>query len=69
MSRTNSHTRSGKDRPSLYDEVTNKIIGELEAGRLPWVQPWGTVAANASLALPKNAATGRSYSGINILIL
>jgi antirestriction protein ArdC len=31
------------------------------------VQPWG--AAKASLGLPKNAATGRAYSGINVLIL
>lgn len=56
-------------RASLYEEITNKIIGELEDGRLPWVQPWGTAAAKAPLALPKNAVTGRQYSGINILIL
>ena len=28
-------------RSSLYDDVTNRIIAELEAGRFPWVQPWG----------------------------
>ncbi|MDH2398437.1 zincin-like metallopeptidase domain-containing protein [Bradyrhizobium sp. SSUT18] len=61
--------RTGEDRTSLYDEVTNKIIAELEAGRVPWVQPWGTAAAKAHLAIPKSAATGRQYSGINILIL
>ena len=58
-----------QDRTSLYDEITTKIIGELEAGRVPWVQPWGTAAAKAPLAMPKNAATGRQYSGINVLIL
>ncbi|MCK1738391.1 DUF1738 domain-containing protein [Bradyrhizobium sp. 138] len=68
MSRYYPRARAGEDRTSLYDEITNKIIGELEAGRVPWVQPWGTVA-KASLALPKSAATGRQYSGINILIL
>lgn len=31
--------RSGKDRKNRYDEVTIKIIGELEIGRVPWVQP------------------------------
>ncbi len=61
--------RAGQDRASLYDEITNKIIAELEAGRVPWVQPWGTEAAKAPLAIPKSAATGRQYSGINILIL
>ncbi|TPI13044.1 DUF1738 domain-containing protein [Mesorhizobium sp. B4-1-3] len=52
---------------SLYSEITDRIIADLERGCVPWVQPWGK--ANASLGLPKNAATGRSYSGINILIL
>ena len=69
MSRHAARARSGSDRTSLYDEITTKIIGELEAGRVPWVQPWGTAAAKAPLALPKNAATGRFYSGINVLIL
>jgi antirestriction protein ArdC len=54
---------------SLYSEITDKIIAELEAGRVPWVQPWGTAAAKASLAMPKNAATQRRYSGVNVLIL
>ena len=36
---------------------------------MPWVQPWGTAAAKAPLAMPKNAATGRRYSGVNVLIL
>jgi antirestriction protein ArdC len=61
--------RAGQDRASLYDEITNKIIAELEAGRVPWVQPWGIEVAKAPLAIPKSAATGRQYSGINILIL
>ena len=56
-------------RSNLYDDITSKIMAELEQGRLPWVQPWGTAAAKASLAMPKNAATSRQYSGINILIL
>ncbi|CUA89195.1 Antirestriction protein ArdC [Chelatococcus sambhunathii] len=69
MSRHQSNGRSGADRASLYDDITNKIIAELEAGRVPWVQPWGTAAAKAPLAMPANAATGRAYSGINVLIL
>src|SRR5205814_8168515 len=69
MTKDAARARSGASRTSLYDEITTKIITELEAGRVPWVQPWGTAAAKASLAVPKNAATGRQYSGINILIL
>lgn len=61
--------RTGQDRATLYDEITDKIIAELEAGRVPWVQPWGTAAAKAPLSMPRNAASARPYSGINVLIL
>lgn len=60
---------SGAERASLYAEITARIIAELEAGRLPWVQPWGAVDTAAPLGLPRNAASGRIYSGINVLIL
>jgi antirestriction protein ArdC len=69
MSRHDRTMRTGQDRANLYDEITGRIIAELEAGRFPWVQPWGTSAAKAPLGLPKNASSGRNYSGINILIL
>jgi len=59
--------RAGEPRASLYDEVTAKIIGQLEAGVFPWVQPWSSAAACPSL--PRNAISGRPYSGINVLIL
>ena len=55
------------ERASLYSEVTNRIIAELEEGRLPWVQPWDSAACGCTM--PQNAGTGRKYSGINVLIL
>ena len=58
-----------RKRETIYQEVTDRIIAELEVGRVPWVQPWGTPQAKAGLGLPKNARTERTYSGINILIL
>lgn len=61
--------RPGADRTNFYAEITSRILAELEAGRLPWIQPWDTAASKAPLATPKNAATGRGYSGINVLIL
>jgi antirestriction protein ArdC len=63
-----NQARVGAPRASLYDSVTNRIIAELEEGRLPWVQPWSR-SGGASAALPHNAGSGRAYSGINILIL
>ncbi|WP_314374468.1 zincin-like metallopeptidase domain-containing protein [Sphingomonas paucimobilis] len=59
-------------RTNLYDEVTARIIGELEAGRFPWVQPWGQPDAGGGAigpGLPRNALTARRYSGVNVLIL
>ena len=51
----------GSTRTNLYDEITGKIITELEAGRFPWVQPWGKATATAPLGLPQNASSGRRY--------
>jgi antirestriction protein ArdC len=58
----------GAGRLSLYDEVTARIVTELEAGRAPWVRPWSRPGHPAP-ALPRNALTGRPYSGVNILLL
>ncbi len=69
MPRSSSHPAPGAERANLYDEITTRIVAELEAGRLPWVQPWGTAGVSAPLAMPKNASTGRAYSGVNVLIL
>jgi antirestriction protein ArdC len=69
MSRSTTRKRSGGDRTNFYDDITNKIIAEIEKGRFPWVQPWDVPSAKAQLAMPKNASTNRAYSGINVLIL
>ena len=66
--RTTRGNPAEAERPNLYDEVTAKIVAELEAGRRPWVQPWGHTGGVAP-GLPRNALTGRSYSGVNVLIL
>ncbi|MFZ1743823.1 MAG: zincin-like metallopeptidase domain-containing protein [Pontixanthobacter sp.] len=69
-SRTARKTRRGgraAPKLSLYDEVTAQIIAQLEEGVFPWVKPWN--AGNAVTGLPRNAISGRQYSGINILIL
>lgn len=55
------------ERGDLYEEVTNRLIADLEAGRVPWVQPWGN--ASASLGLPRNASTARHYSDHKALAL
>jgi antirestriction protein ArdC len=65
--RTAARATGQQPRGSLYDEVTAKIIAQLEAGIFPWAQPWS--AAAALPGLPRNAVSGRAYSGVNVLIL
>jgi len=61
MSRHAVRARSGSKRTSLYDEITGKILAELEAGRLPWVQPWGTAAAKGPLGSKPNQVVDRHW--------
>ena len=58
MSRVKPAASSEGERRSLYEEITGQIIAELEAGRIPWVQPWGRIEDGPTLGMPLNAATG-----------
>lgn len=49
----------------LYAEVTEQIVATLAAG----VAPWAPSHASAPLTIPRNGATGRPYSGLNVLLL
>jgi antirestriction protein ArdC len=60
-------TKTETGRQSLYADVTARVIRELEHGRVPWVQPWDS--GRCACGMPYNLATGRPYSGINVLIL
>jgi antirestriction protein ArdC len=60
---------TGIQRDSLYRDITDKIIAELEQGIVPWVQPWTSGKQPFPLGHPVNGLTRRSYSGINILLL
>ena len=58
-------TRAPRDH---YQEVTDRIIAALEAGTPPWRRPWDPDKAGGP-AMPRNAATGQRYRGINVLTL
>jgi len=51
-----------------YQELTDRIVAELEAGTRPWQKPWDPNKAGGP-AMPLNAASGRRYRGINTLLL
>jgi len=53
----------------LYSKVTDSIIKQLEAGVIPWTQPWAIEKKAGIAYVPTNVATGRPYSGINTLLL
>jgi antirestriction protein ArdC len=67
MRPTCEHQSSGTSRASLYQDVTDDIIRQLEQGCVPWVQPWS--ATSAPLGMPRSAASRKFYSGVNVLIL
>lgn len=50
----------------LYQEVTDKIIAEIEGGRIPWIKPWTNSGHGG---LPYNVISGKPYRGINSMIL
>lgn len=50
----------------LYQEVSARIVAELERGAAPWVKPW---SATAGQNVPQNAISGRPYSGCNVILL
>ena len=49
---------------NVYQIVTDRIIAELEKGRIPWVRPWTGVRTGAY-----SRVTGRPYSFLNQMLL
>lgn len=55
-----------KPKTPYHQQVSERIIAQLEQGNAPWQRPWDP--SNAS-RMPFNAVSGRSYKGINALNL
>lgn len=53
------------DKQSIHERVTAQIIADMEQGRLVWEKPW----TGGALKLPSNPSTGKTYQGINTLVL
>lgn len=51
-------------RTDIYQQVTDRIISQLEQGVIPWKSP-----CFARAGLPRNFATGKAYRGINVFLL
>lgn len=55
------------EKVDIYDQITNKILAQLEQGNLPWQMPWKTRKAG-DISRPLRSC-GTPYSGINVLQL
>lgn len=51
MSRHNSKSGARHDGTNFYSEIADRIIADLEAGRVSCAQPWGTSMGTAPLGL------------------
>ena len=56
--------RGDGKRPTVYEQITDRIIAMLEKGTVPWRKPW-----NVQTGLPRNLVTKKAYRGINIFLL
>ena len=48
--------------PTVYEIITKRIIKSMTAGRIPWRRTWTVVD-------PANAISGKTYRGINAMLL
>src|SRR5438874_219818 len=60
---------SNKPARDIHQEVTDKIVAQLEAGTRPWIKPWNAEnsAGAAGIALPRRV-NGQFYRGINTVL-
>lgn len=63
---TKRSEKSDAPRRDIAQEVTDKILAQLEAGAAPWVKPWRAIPG---AGMPYNYATGAPYSGTNVMLL
>lgn len=53
-------------KTDLYDNITARILEQLDKGSVPWRKPW---ANYGTAAMPRNAISKRPYSGVNVPLL
>lgn len=63
MTKTKATDSPTKSRRDIYQEITEAILASLEAGVVPWHQPW------SGGQLPTSMSTNKPYRGINAFLL
>jgi len=49
----------------IAQQITDRIISELEKGATPWVKPWRYLKQQPGQGMPYNPASGTVYRGVN----
>jgi antirestriction protein ArdC len=57
------------EKQDVYSRVTDKIIADIEAGNLTWLQPWQAGGHKAGAVSRPLRAGGIPYRGVNVLML
>jgi len=59
--------KQGENMRNIHQEITAKLIQKIESGNTsPWRCPW---VGSGQPTLPYNAASGKPYQGVNVLLL
>jgi antirestriction protein ArdC len=54
---------NAKTNADIYQAVTDRMVAALDAGTVPWTQPWTNAGA------PRSLSSRRPYRGVNVLLL
>lgn len=64
-----AYRKNTSSRKDIYQEITNRIIEEMEKGQLPWQKAWNGKVGAVLISSPVNGATGRPYTKENLIYL
>ncbi|QCR62984.1 DUF1738 domain-containing protein [Serratia fonticola] len=69
---TSASTLLSYPTTEIYRQITRRLLTSLEAGLVPWHQPWLTDEQGDPTnewGLPYHALSGQAFSGVNVLLL
>ena len=59
---------SPSSRLNVYQIVTDRIVGSLKEGIIPWEKPW-KIPTFSGGSFPRNLKSGKPYRGVNVFLL
>jgi len=65
LSISQNTTKGLQMKLDIAQQITDRIISELEKGSAPWIKPWRYLKGQPGEGMPYNPASGTVYRGIN----